>query len=152
MVLGALVGGGVFGLSQFALGILPAPVRDMLGIVYVEPVVAYKKRPPNETVLINLEPMSLPMIRDNDIDRFLVLHILIETLPGQNAEKINQNLLRIVDGIITYVHALSALDIKPGLEDKTFLKQRLMAMLEGIVGEDVILDLLFQNVFERPIK
>ena len=58
------------------------------------------------------------------------------------------NILRIIDVFITYIHALNALDIKPGLNDRAFLKDRLMVKAEEIVGEGIIIDLLFVNIFQ----
>ena len=48
--------------------------------------------------------------------------------------------------------ALNALDIKPGVNDRGFLKQRLLVKAAEIVGPDVIVDLLFVNIFERPFN
>ncbi len=61
-------------------------------------------------------------------------------------------MLRIIDTFITYIHALNALDIEPGVNDRAFLKQRLLVKAEEILGEGVVVDLLFVNIFERPIK
>lgn len=152
VVLLALVGGGVFGLSMFAPGLLPAPVLALLG---KEPPVDDKPKVterPKQTVLIDLEPLSIPIFRNGDVDRFLVMHILIEVRPGEDQEKVNRNVVRIIDAYLKYVHALSALDIKPGIEDRAFLKQRLMTKTEEIVGEGIVVDLLFQNIFERPLN
>ena len=50
------------------------------------------------------------------------------------------------------MHALNALDIKPGVNDRAFLKQRLLVKAAEIVGPDIIVDLLFVNIFERPFN
>ena len=76
---------------------------------------------------------------------------MIEVRPGADFELINSKKVRIIDAILKYVHALSSLEIKPGVNDRGFLKQRLLAKLEEIVGKGVIVELLFQNVFERPL-
>ena len=149
----ALIGGGVFGVATFAPGLLPPAVLGMLGIepppVDEEPEV--EERPSN-TSLIDMEPMQIPLFRDNDVDRFLILHILIEVRPGRDFDIVNSRLLKLIDAFITYIHALNALDIEPGVNDRGFLKERLMVKAEEIVGPGVIVDLLFVNVFERPIK
>ncbi|MBT5265081.1 MAG: hypothetical protein HOL85_09630 [Rhodospirillaceae bacterium] len=149
----ALIGGGVFGVSQFAPRMLPVPVLEILG---VEPPPPEEKKvvrlTPQETALIDLEPLTIPLIRDGEVDRFLIMHILIEVESGPNQELVNKNLLRIIDAVIIYVHAFAALDIKPGLDDRAFLKARLIVKIEEIVGEGVVENLLFQNIFERPFK
>lgn len=151
----ALAGGGVFGTSIFAPELLPPAILSLLG---QEPppegeMAEEPERPSaSDTILIDLEPIQVPLIRDNDVDRFLIMHILVEVLPGDNADLVNKNILRIIDAFITYVHALNALDIKPGVNDRAFLKQRLIVKAEEIVGKGVIVDLLFINIFERQIK
>jgi hypothetical protein len=152
VVLG-LVGGGVFGTAKLAPGLLPPAVLTMLG----EPLPPEPEKPefeprPEETVLIDLEPLQIPMFRNDDVDRFLIIHILVEVRPGEHVELVNRNLLRIIDTFITYVRALNALDIEPGVNDRAFLKSRLLVKAEEILGPGVVVDLLFVNIFERPIK
>jgi len=149
----ALVGGGVFGTAMFAPGLLPPAVVTMLGQeVPPEPEKSAVEPRPENTVLIDLEPLQIPLFRNDDVDRFLIIHILIEVRPGKDADLVNNKLLRIIDTFITYIHALNALDIEPGVGDRAFLKQRLLVKAEEILGEGVVVDLLFVNIFERPIK
>lgn len=145
-----LAGGGVFGISMFAPGLLPPMVLEMLG-QEVPPEEEKVEERPAVTVLVDLEPLSIPIFRDGQVDRFLVLHLLIEVRPGADFDLVNLKKVRIIDAILKYVHALSSLEIKPGVNDRGFLKDRLMAKIEEIVGEGVIVELLFQNVFERPL-
>lgn len=145
-----LAGGGVFGVSMFAPGLLPPMVLEMLG-QEVPPEEETVEERPAVTVLVDLEPLSIPIFRDGQVDRFLVLHLLIEVRPGADFELINQKKVRIIDAILKYVHALSSLEIKPGINDRGFLKQRLLAKIEEVVGEGIVVELLFQNVFERPL-
>ena len=146
--------GGVFGVATFAPSLLPAMILEVLGIdvpkeeTTVQPI----KPGPLETALIDLEPMEIPLFRDNKVDRKLFMHILIEVRRGQDEKIVNDNLIRIIDSFLTYVHALNALNIKPGVSDRAFLKQRLLVKAEEIVGHNVITDLLFVNIFERPFN
>ena len=149
----ALIGGGVFGTAMFAPGLLPPAVLTMLGQeVPPESEQSEVEPRPENTVLIDLEPLQIPLFRNDDVDRFLIIHILVEVRPGEHADLVNKNLLRIIDTFIPYVHALNALDIEPGVNDRAFLKQRLMVRAEEILGKGVVVDLLFVNIFERPIK
>ncbi|MEO9899758.1 flagellar basal body-associated FliL family protein [Nisaea sp.] len=145
-----LAGGGVFGISMFAPGLLPPMVLEMLG-KEVPPEEEKVEVRPAVTVLVDLEPLSIPIFSDGQVDRFLVLHLLIEVRPGADFELINLKKVRIIDAILKYVHALSSLDIKPGVNDRGFLKERLLAKIEEVVGEGIVVELLFQNVFERPL-
>ncbi|MEQ8331753.1 flagellar basal body-associated FliL family protein [Nisaea sp.] len=146
-----LAGGGVFGVSMFAPGLLPPVVLEMLG-KEVPPRDETVVERPAVTQLIDLEPLSIPIFRDGQVDRFLVLHMLIEVRPGEDFELVNLKKVRIIDAILKYVHALSSLEIRPGVNDRAFLKERLLAKIEEIVGKGVVVELLFQNVFERPLQ
>jgi len=151
----ALSVGGIFGLATFAPGLLPNALLDILGVEAPEeeeskPV---SVRPnPLDTALVDLEPMQIPLFRDNKVDRSLFMHILIEVRRGSDEKLINDNLIRIVDSFLSYVHALNALNIQPGVNDRAFLKERLLVKAEEIVGPGIIIDLLFVNIFERPFN
>ncbi len=152
VVLIALAGGGVFGVSMFAPNLLPPPVAALLGVAPPEgEEEQVKVEAPISTVLVDIEPVSIPLFRDGIVDRFLIMHALLECRPEDQA-LVTQNLPRIVDSIITYVHALGALDIEPGIKDRGFLKARLIVKLNELFGRDVVLDLLFQNLFERTTR
>ena len=142
----ALIGGGVYGTALFAPRALPAVVLTTFGMEVPEPIIPDPNERPEQTVLIDLEPLQIPLFRNDDVNRFLIIHILVEVRPGKDADLVNKNLLRLIDAFITYVHALDALDIKPGVNDRAFLKQRLIVKAEEILGKGVIVDLLFINI------
>lgn len=150
LVLG-IVGGGTYGAAMFIPRMVPPIILETLGIPVPEPIPEDPNKRPEVTQLIDLEPMTIPLFRDGDVQRFLVIHILIEVEPGENFERVNTNLVRIMDAYILYIHALNALDIRPGIDDRKFLKDRLLQKTEEIVGKGVVVDLLFQAVFERDI-
>ena len=147
-----LVSGGVFGVATFAPNLLPPAVLSILGIEVPEEEEPKVEERPSNMVLIDMEPMQIPLFRDNDVTRFLILHILLEVRSGPDEKIVNRKLLYLIDAFISYIHKLNALDIEPGLGDRGFLKERLMVKAEEIVGVGVIVDLLFNQIFERPIK
>ena len=151
----ALLVGGVFGVATFAPSLLPNAVLGVLGIevpVEEEKETAPGRPNPLDTALIDLEPMQIPLFRDNKVERSLFMHILLEVRRGSDEKLVETNLVRLIDSFLSYVHALNALNIKPGVNDRAFLKQRLLAKAEEIVGPNVIIDLLFVNIFERPFN
>ena len=152
VVLIALAGGGVFGVSMFAPDLLPPPVAALMGVAPPEgDEEENKEEEVLSTVLVDIEPVSIPLFRDGIVDRFLIMHALIECRSADQA-LVTQNLPRIVDSIITYVHALAALDIEPGIKDRAFLKSHLIVKLNELFGRDVVVNLLFQNLFERTTR
>jgi len=150
----AVLGGG-FGIVTFAPGFLPNPILNFLGVALpAEEKVANPKVRPSatETVLIDIDPLQIPLFRDGAVDRSLFMHIMIEVRRGADADLVNKELIRIIDSFLTYVHALNALDITPGVNDRAFLKERLLVKASEIVGPGIIVDLLFVNIFERPFN
>ena len=95
----ALLIGGVFGVATFAPNLLPNMVLELLGIEPPkEKTITQPVRPgPLETILIDLEPMEIPLFRDNKVDRKLFMHILIEVRRGKDEKIINENVVRIID-------------------------------------------------------
>ena len=89
----ALLIGGVFGLATFAPNLLPNMVLELLGIEPPkEKTITQPVRPgPLETILIDLEPMEIPLFRDNKVDRKLFMHILIEVRRGKDEKIIEGN-------------------------------------------------------------
>lgn len=148
----ALVGGGAFGLSMFAPGLLPAPVAGLMGVEVPETDEPAEPQRPENTSLIDVEPITVPLFTEGTVDRFLVIHIFLEVESGPDVAYVNQQMTRIVDAIITHTHALAALDVEPGIEDRAFLKARLLEKIAEVIGPGYVVDILFQNLFERPLR
>lgn len=151
VVLLVLIGGGVFGVASFAPDLLPPPVQAMLGIEVETPDEPIEEKKPENTTLIDLDPLTIPIFEDGDVDRFLVMDVLLEVEFGEKQAYVNQQMPRIVDAMITHVHALASLDIAPGIGDRQFLKERLLAKLDETIGKGYVVNILFQNLFERPL-
>ena len=151
VVLLALVGGGLFGVASFAPDLLPPQLQTLMGIEVAEPIEPVEEKKPENTTLIDVDPLTIPIFEDGDVSRFLVMDILLEVEFGEKQAYVNQQMPRIIDTILTYVHALAALDIEPGISDRQFLKERLLAKLGETIGQGYIVNILFQNLFERPL-
>jgi flagellar basal body-associated protein FliL len=151
VVLLALAGGGLFGVASFAPDLLPPPLQSLMGIEVAEAEEPVEDKPPENTTLIDVDPLTIPIFEDGDVSRFLVMDILLEVEFGEKQNYVNQQMPRIIDTILTYVHALAALNIEPGISDRQFLKERLLAKLDETIGKGYIHNILFQNLFERPL-
>ena len=151
VVFAVAVAAGLVGVSMFAPSLLPAFLQSALGVAPAEEVVEEKPAGPlplKERTTIELVPLTLPIFKNDQLKTFLTLDILIITDKGKGMETIIQRLPYIRDGVISYVHALSALEIKPGIEDRQFLKDRLLRKVREIAGEEYVIDILFRNIFE----
>jgi flagellar basal body-associated protein FliL len=149
----ALLGGGAFGVAHLMPGVLPPAISTLLGVP-PEDEVGKDHVPeihPQETTLVDIEPITIPLFTDGEVDRFLIIHLYLEVRTGPDVGTINQLMTRIIDAIITHTLALAALDIEPGIKDRNFLKERLKEKIDQTVGEDLVVDILFQNLFERPL-
>ena len=150
VVLLALVCGGGFAMVTFAPSMVPVPLRNMLGIDVSEAEQTASDRPTN-TTFIDIEPLTIPIFENNTVDRFLVMHVLLEVEPGEKQAFVNAQLPRLIDMFITYTHALAALGVAPGISDRQFLKDRLLAKIDETIGKGYVLNLLFADLFERPL-
>jgi len=145
----------LFGTATFAPGLLPNAVLNVLGVkapLEEKKTKALGRPSAKETVLIDIDPLQIPLFRDGTVDRSLFMHLMIEVRQGPDVDLVNTNLIRIIDAFLSYVHALNALDIRPGVNDRAFLKERLLVKAAEIVGPNIIVDLLFVNIFERPFN
>lgn len=146
----ALLGGGGFAAVTFAPTMVPIPVRDLLGIEVSEAEIEAASRP-STTTLIDIEPLTIPIFENGTVDRFLVMHVLLEVEPGEKQAYVNQQMPRLIDMFITYTHALASLGIAPGIGDRQFLKERLLAKIDETIGKGYVVNLLFSDLFERPL-
>ncbi len=150
VVLLALLGGGGFAAVTFAPTMVPIPVRNLLGIEVSQAEIEEAAKP-KSTTLIDIEPLTIPIFENGTVDRFLVMHVLLEVEPGEKQAYVNQQLPRLIDMFITYTHALASLDIAPGISDRQFLKERLLAKIDETIGKGYVINLLFSDLFERPL-
>src|SRR3546814_16524766 len=76
-VLAALIGGGGFAAVTFVPTMVPVPIRNLLGIEVSEAEQAESDKP-SHTILIDIEPLTIPLFANGTVDRFLVMNILLE--------------------------------------------------------------------------
>jgi len=151
VVLAALIGGGGFAAVTFAPAMVPVPIRNLLGIEVSEAEQAESDKP-SQTTMIDIEPITIPLFTNGNVDRFLVMHILLEVEPGEKQAYVNAQLPRLIDMFITYTHALASLGVAPGIGDRQFLKDRLLAKIDETIGKGYVVNLLFSDLFERPLN
>lgn len=153
VVILALLGGAMFGLAHFMPGVLPPALATLLGAPPEDegPHDMVPEVHPQDTTLVDIEPITLPLFTDGEVDRFLIIHLYLEVRTGPDVASVNQLMTPIIDAIITHTLALAALDIEPGIKDRDFLKQRLQEKIDQTIGEDLVVNILFQNLFERPL-
>ncbi len=145
----ALAGGGAFAAWKF-LGVNLPMLPPSPSAAPVDPN-APPQKPKVPTVFVDLEPLTLPMIRDGKIETFLIIQITLEARVPDGPPLVQKGMPYLKDRFIRYLMALSQLDIKPGIMDLPFVKSRLMLIADEVLGEGIIQDMLFQHYFQRPL-
>ncbi|MBI1778871.1 MAG: flagellar basal body-associated FliL family protein [Proteobacteria bacterium] len=140
VVLAAVLGGGGFVAWTFYRAPLQGVVENLLKA----------KEPPSLQLL--LEPVTVPLFKDGQPDRFLILEMVLVVAGPEGLQTATRLRPRIVDAFVLYLHALAQLSIEPGLTDLDFVKQRLLIVCERVTGPGVVRDILFKNAFERPLQ
>ena len=140
VVLAALLGGGGFAAWTFYREPIEAKVADLM-----KPSI-----PPG--VPLPLDPITLPLFKGGQPDRFLTLEMTLICAGNDSMLRVKNQVPRLVDAYIQYLHSLANLRITPGFEDLDFVKDRLLNVSAQIVGNGEVRDILFRNAFEKPIQ
>ncbi|GAB4187315.1 MAG: hypothetical protein OHK0024_27810 [Thalassobaculales bacterium] len=142
VVLLAVLGGGGFA----AYKVFPEQVGGF--------VAEMMKPKPKEIItdIIDLDPINLPVFEGGTVRRFYVIQISLETYRDNGgSDSVRAQVPRIVDGFIKYLTALQERNLRPGFGNLDFMRERLVKVATEIVGPDKVKNVLFQNVFERPL-
>jgi flagellar basal body-associated protein FliL len=140
VVLAGVLGGGGYAAWRFYREPLQGAVENMLK----------PKEPPS--LQVTLEPITLPLFKGGQPDRFLIMEMTLVVAGEQGLLTTNRLKPRIIDAFLLYLNALAQLSIEPGLNDLEFVKQRLLIVCERVTGPGVVRDILFKNAFERPLQ
>ncbi|SRR5258708_6053184 len=140
VVLAAILGGGGFVAWSLYKEPLQGAVQNMLKA----------KEPPS--LQLALDPITLPLFKDGQTDRFLILEMSLVVAGPEGLQTATRLRPRIVDAFVLYLYALAQLSIEPGLNDLDFVKERLLIVCERVTGPGVVRDILFKNAFERPLQ
>jgi flagellar basal body-associated protein FliL len=103
------------------------------------------------TALFEVDPITVPLIEDHQVKRFLIVHVALEVTRGDGETVAKARLPYLRDAYIRYLLALASLDINPGIKDLEFLRGRLLEVSQRAVGPGYVKNVLFQHVFERPL-
>jgi len=135
----ALVGGGGFAAWKFFGDQIGSFVGDLL------------KPGEKPTALFDVDPITIPLIEDHQVKRFLIVHVALEVTKGEGETVVKERLPYLRDAYIRYLLALASLDISPGIKDLDFLRGRLLEVSQRAVGKQYVKGVLFAHIFERPL-
>jgi flagellar basal body-associated protein FliL len=140
VVLVGVLGGGGFAAWTFYRAPLEEAVKEMMK----------PKEPPS--MQHPLDPLTLPLFKNNQPDRFLTLEMVLVVAGQQGVNRVKSLQPRLIDAYIQYLHSLAALNIKPGFDDLDFVRDRLVIVSNEVAGPKVVRDILFKNAFEKPLQ
>lgn len=135
----ALFGGGGFAAWKFFAPQITEYVADLM------------KPAEKPVALFDMDPITVPLIEDHQVKRFLIVHVALEVTRGEGETVVKDRIPVIRDAYIRYLLALASLDIKPGIKDLDFLRGRLLEVSQRAVGPGYVKNVLFVHIFERPL-
>ena len=137
-----LAGGAVAAMKWLAIG--PFEVAGSM---------EEKKEPKEEPILINVDPLLVQVIREDQIAGNIQIQIKLETAGQENANFLKRRLTKVSDAFLQDLHGfVPRLLRKKERLDAIILKDRLKVISERLLGKGYINDVLVQSVVETPIR
>lgn len=134
LVLLALLGGGGFAAWTY-------------GMPIYEEMQAEKAEEKPEPVVVNLDPLLVPVIENNRVTYHLTLAISLEVAGPEGDQKLQEAMPRVIDAFNTELHGLLSLRfVREGGVELPLVKQRLMVAGERELGPGVITDVVINAV------
>lgn len=104
-----------------------------------------------KSIFIDMEPILIPIFKDNAPAAKIQIQIKLETKSTENAIKIQRMMPRIADTYIQDLHGFMPRLLKEQERIDVFiLKQRLKLISERKFGKGLIEDVLVQSVVDTP--
>ena len=102
---------------------------------------------------VKIDPITLPMIRQNQVTRFVTFVITLEMPVADGALQVSLVKRQLMDALFTELHSLLAMKLvtKQGL-DSPLVKQRIMTVSRRVLGKDKVTAVLIQGVTQQRPK
>ena len=110
-----------------------------------------EKEPKEEAILIDMDPLVLQVILEDQITATIQFQIKLETAGQENAIFLKRRLTKVSDAFMQDLHGfLPRLLEKKDRLDLTILKDRLKLIGERLLGKGYIDSVLLQSAIEKP--
>ncbi|NQW00530.1 MAG: hypothetical protein HQ483_12575 [Rhodospirillales bacterium] len=117
----------------------------------IEKPVVEEERDIVKSIFIDMEPILIPIFKDNAPAAKIQIQIKLETKSTKNAIRIQRMMPRISDAYIQDLHGFMPRLLKERERIDVFiLKQRLKLITERKFGKGLIEDVLVQSVVDTP--
>lgn len=102
---------------------------------------------------IELSPLILPIVDENGVNQVVSLVVVIEVADEKAAETVKVLQPRLNDAYIRELYGVlnKHAAMRGGVLQVGMIKERLVGISGGVLGEDVVEDVLLQVVQQRPL-
>ena len=112
-----------------------------------------QKEPKEKPILIDVDPLFLQVIREDQIAGTIQIQIKLETAGQENAIFLKRILTKVSDAFLQDLHGfVPRLLRKKERLDAIILKDRLNVISGRLLGKGYINDVLVQSVVETPVR
>jgi len=146
VLLAAAGGGGWFVYQEF----LSEPTETA---EQTEADAAEEAEEPPDPFLVRLTPLTMPVVRGQDIEQYITLMLQIEAVDRESEQIMQKRMPALRDSIITELYgALAVGDVLSGdLIAVAAVKKKVRTAVARIVGEGRVRDILITDVNQRKL-
>lgn len=96
---------------------------------------------------VDLPPLTLPVVRDGDVERVVRVDLALELKSGADAPRVSADLPRLTDAFLVELYALVGHRLmEENRYDADVIKRRLQAASERVLGPGVVTAVLIQGM------
>ena len=109
--------------------------------------------PPALPVYVRFNPLQLPLIGDDGIEQVIDIIVALEVPDDAAADKVIAMAPRLNDAILRDLYGVlhTSRIMRNGVVNVNAIKQRIVAVAQGIMGKELVSDALVQGVAQRPM-
>ena len=105
--------------------------------------------PPDPPVFVQLEALTVPVIRGGAVAKYVLLKIALEVEDEGAKAEIEERMPRLMDAFLRDLHAYFAgVPLDSPLNART-VKRRLQRVADGVTGPGVVEGVLIQGAYEK---
>lgn len=105
--------------------------------------------PPPEPMLVPIDPMTIPVIRQGTVRKYVLLKLTLQLTDQDSKERAMVAMPRIKDETFRNMHAYFAGVPVDAPVSLAAIKRRIRTVAEQSLGKDSIVDVLVEGVYEK---
>ena len=105
--------------------------------------------PPEPAVFVEMEPLTIPVIRGGAVAKYVLLKLSLEVEDAGAQQEVEERMPRLKDAFLRDLHAyFASIPLDSPLNVRT-VKKRLQRVCDRTVGPGVVQEVLLQGAFEK---